>query len=110
MILVRWIINALVIMAVAYILAGVSSDNFWTALVAALVLAILNVILKPILLLLTLPITIVTLGLFALVVNGLVILFMAWLVPGIKVEGIWWAIAFGILVSIGNYVTAVKKW
>jgi putative membrane protein len=109
MVIIRWLVRALIIMAVAYILPGVSVGSFWVAMVAALVLALLNLLLRPILLLLTLPITIVTLGLFSLVINGLMVLLLTQLVSGFTVDGLWWAIIFSILVSLANYVMAVNK-
>jgi putative membrane protein len=68
----------------------------------AVVLAVLNVFVKPVLVILTIPITIVTLGLFLLVINTLVILLADWLVPGFQVDGFWWALVFSILLSLIN--------
>jgi putative membrane protein len=73
--ILRWFINALVILLIAEIVPGITISSFWTALIVAIILGIINVTLKPILLLLTLPITILTLGLFTLIINAL----MLWL-------------------------------
>lgn len=77
--LLRWIINALILMLIPYIVPGVSVESFFTALVVAVVLALVNTLIKPLLILFTLPINILTLGLFTLVINGL----LFWLVSAI---------------------------
>lgn len=110
MVLIRWFVRALIIMVAAYIIPGVFVGSFWVALVAALVLGLLNFLVRPVLLLLTLPITILTLGLFSLVINGLMIMLLGWLVPGFSVAGLWPAILFSIVISLANYLIAVKKW
>ncbi|MFW5705800.1 MAG: phage holin family protein, partial [Bacteroidota bacterium] len=75
----------------------------------ALVLAILNLILKPILVILTIPITIVTLGLFLLVINAVIALIASHIVPGFYIDGFWWAVAFSIIVSILNYLINIEN-
>jgi putative membrane protein len=82
--------------------------NFWTALVLALVLGILNVLIKPLLVVLTLPITLVTFGLFLLVINALMVLFASHLVPGFTVDGFWWALLFSMVVSLINLILPKK--
>jgi putative membrane protein len=101
-ILINWIISAMVIFIVAYILPGVHVLNFVSALAVALVLGILNAFIKPVLLILTLPITILTLGLFALILNAVLILVVGMVVPGFKVDGFLWAFIFGIVLSVAN--------
>lgn len=86
-ILIRWVINAVVLLGIAYIVPGIVVGSFYNALIVAVVLAIINLILKPILVLLTLPINIITLGLFTLVINALLFWFAATLVKGFYVEG-----------------------
>jgi putative membrane protein len=98
--IVRILITALVAYGLTYILSGIHIDQFTTALLLAVVLAILNAIVKPILIILTLPITIVTLGLFLFVINALIILLGSKLVDGFKVDGFWWALLFSILLSV----------
>src|SRR5258708_22122702 len=100
--LINWIVSALAILASAYLLPGVHVARFTAALVAAVVLGIINAVLKPILLILTLPINILTLGLFTLVINAVVILLAANLVPGFNVDGFWWALIFSVVLSIIN--------
>lgn len=101
----RFIINLLVTAVAVYILSRllephVSINSFTTAIIFALVLAILNAIVKPLLIILTLPITIITLGLFLLIINALIILLAAKFVSGIHVEGLLWAIIFSLLLSL----------
>ena len=98
--LIRILITALAAFGLSYILSGVHIDSFITALVFALVLAILNALIKPILIILTLPITIVTLGLFLFVINALIILLCSKMVSGFSVDGFWWALLFSVLLSI----------
>jgi len=109
--LIRIIISALVAFGLSYILKGVHIDGFITALIVALVLAILNALVKPILILLTLPITIITLGLFLFVINALIILLCDKLIDGFSVDGFWWALLFSILLSIVSSIlySAGKK-
>lgn len=101
-ILISWIVSALAILASAYVLPGVHVASFTTALVAALVLGIINAFIKPVLIFLTLPITILTLGLFTFVINAFVIILAANLVPGFSVDSFWWALLFSIVLSVIN--------
>ncbi|WP_339755779.1 phage holin family protein [uncultured Winogradskyella sp.] len=99
-ILLKLLLNAIAVFVLAKILNGVYVDNYITALIVAVVLSVLNVLVKPILIILTLPVTIVTLGLFLFVVNALIILLADKLIYGFNVDGIWIAILFSILLSI----------
>lgn len=109
-ILIRWIVSALVILAAAYLLPGVHVLDFVTALVIAIVLGVINAILRPILVILTLPITIITFGLFLLVINALLIMLTTYIVPGFRVDSFWWALLFGLIVSIFNaFVSMLAK-
>ena len=98
--LIRWLTGALAIMAAAYVLPGIKVDSFLTALVLAVVLGILNAVLKPILFFFTLPITILTLGLFTFVLNAVKVLLASHFVTGFVVDGFWWALVFSIVLSI----------
>ena len=98
--LLRLLISGLIAYVLSKILSGVHIANITTAIIFALVLACLNAIIKPILVLLTLPITIVTLGLFLFVINAAIILLAAKLMDGIKIDGFWWALLFSIILSI----------
>lgn len=97
---IKFIVLGLLVLLGAYLLPGVVVNGFGTALLVALVLAILNVLVKPILIILTIPITIVTLGLFLLVINALIILLTDYLVPGFEVAGFWWALVYSLLLSV----------
>lgn len=103
-ILINWLISALVILAISYILPGVHVTSFVAAAVAALVLGVLNAVIKPILIILTLPITILTLGLFTLVINAVLVMATSMVVPGFVVTNFLWALAFGLILSIVNGV------
>lgn len=100
MLIVVWILNAVALLAVAYLVPGIVVASFGSAMIAALVLGLLNALVKPVLILLTLPITIVTLGLFLLVLNALVFWFAGSVLKGFQVEGFWWAVLGAILYSI----------
>lgn len=102
--LIRLILSAIAVLICTYILPGADVDGFLTAIVVAGVLAILNIFLKPILVILTIPITFVTLGLFLLVINTILVLLVDWLVPGFTLDNFWWALVFSILLSFINSV------
>lgn len=87
-----------------YVLSGVHIDDIKTAALFALILAILNVIVKPVLVILTIPVTIFTLGLFLLVINAFMILAADYFLDGVKIDGFWWAFLFSILLSIGSSI------
>ncbi len=95
-----WILNAVALLVVAYILPGITVASFGSALIAALVLGLLNMLVKPVLVLLTLPITIVTLGLFLVVLNALLFWLAGSILRGFQVGGFWWAVGGAILYSI----------
>lgn len=101
--LISWLVSALVIIVAAYLLPGVHVKSFTAALVAALVIGIINAFLKPFLLILTLPVNIFTFGLFTLVTNALLIMLASAVVPGFIVDSFWWALLFGIALSIINW-------
>jgi len=100
--LINWIIAALAVAITAYILPGVAVQGAVAALVAALVLGVANAVLKPLLLVLTLPITIVTLGLFTLVINAALVLLASAAVPGFTVASFWWAVLFSVVLALVN--------
>jgi len=99
MTLIHWLVSAIAILIAAYLVPGVQV-TLVGALVLAIVLGIINVFFKPIIHLLTLPINIVTLGIFSLIVNALLIMLAAMLVPGFHVNGFWAAFFFSIVVSL----------
>ena len=98
--LVVWLINAVALVAVSYLMPSVQITSFGAALIAALVLSIVNTIIRPILVLLTLPVTILTLGLFIFIINGLLFLGVAHLLEGFQVAGFWPAVLAAIVYSL----------
>lgn len=104
--IVRFLLSGLAVLLTAYLLPGVHVDHYGYALLAALLISLANLIVKPILVILTIPITIVTLGLFLLVINAAIILLVESLVPGFAVDGFWWALAFSLILSVFNSMIA----
>ncbi len=102
--LLRWGLNALALMALPYLFSSIRIEDFWTALLVALVLGLINALVRPILFLLTLPITVLTLGLFIFVLNGLLFWLVANLVPGFSVGGFWPALGGALVYSIISWV------
>lgn len=104
MIFLKWLISAVAIMITSYLLPGVALTGFWAAVWVALFLGLVNTFIKPLLILLTLPINILTLGLFTLVINALLILLASSVIDGFSVGGFWVAFLFGIILSLFNYL------
>jgi putative membrane protein len=102
--LAQLIISALAVVIASFLFKGVHVDSVFTAIVVAAVLAVLNALIKPILIVLTIPITIVTLGLFLLVINAAMILLAGEIVPGFHVSGFWTAFFFSIILTLINSV------
>lgn len=101
--LIRILLSGLTVFIASYILPGVHVDTFVTAIIVGVVLGIVNTFLKPVLVILTLPITVVTLGLFYFVINALLILLVAQIVPGFTVDGFLWALAFSFVISLVSW-------
>lgn len=99
-ILLVWILNAVALWLVTLVLPGVRVDDELSALIAAIVLGLVNAVIKPVLVILTLPATVLTLGLFLLVLNGLLFWGVASLLPGFHVDGFWWGVGGALLYSI----------
>lgn len=104
--LIGWAINALVLLVLPYLLPGVQLRGFGSALIVALVLGLLNTLIRPILLVLTLPINVLTLGLFTLVINGLMFWLAARLVGGFEVAGFWWAVIGALVYSLVSWAVS----
>ena len=102
--LIVWLINALALLAVSYLMPSVQVTSFGAALAAALVLGLVNAFIRPVLVVLTLPVTLLTLGLFIFVINGLLFLGVANLLEGFYVAGFWPAIFGAILFSLVSWV------
>ena len=100
--IIRFLLTGLAVLLTAYLLPGVHVENYSYALLVAVVLSIANVLVKPILIIFTIPLTVLTLGLFLLVINALIILIVDYFVPGFNVDGFWWALAFSLILSVFN--------
>ncbi|WP_370173828.1 phage holin family protein [Leeuwenhoekiella palythoae] len=98
--LIKLLLTALAVIILGYLLPGVGVTSFFTAFIVAVVIALLRLIVKPILVILTLPITIVTFGIFLLFINAIIILIADYFVGGFAVDGIWWALIFSLLLSL----------
>ena len=94
------VINAIAVLLAAYIVPGVMVDSFLTSVLVAVVLGLLNAVVKPILVVLTLPVNILTLGLFSLIINVIILYLAAAVVPGFRIDGFWAALLFSIILSI----------
>jgi putative membrane protein len=99
-----WLINAVALFALPYVFPWVQVDTFWTALVAALVLGLINTLIRPLLVLLTLPVTIVTLGLFIFVINGLLFWLVGSFIDGFHVSGFWSGVFGAIVYSLISWL------
>lgn len=98
--LLKIVIIAAISYGLAHVLSGVHVTDFWTAIIFAVVLAVLNVFAKPILILLTLPVTLITLGLFLFVINALIVLLASKFVEGFSIDSFWWGLLFSLLLSL----------
>lgn len=104
------LINAVAVFVTARLLPGVTLDGFSTAIVITIVLAIVNTFIKPILVLLTLPINIMTLGLFMFIVNAIIIILVDNLVSGFSVQSFGWALMFSLILSlVGSFLNSIAK-
>ena len=102
--LFKTLITTFAVVITSYLLGGVTVDDFVAALVVAFVLGVLNMVLKPLLIILTIPVTIMSFGLFLLVINAFIIQLSAYVVPGFEVRSFWWALLFGIILSLVRWV------
>lgn len=101
-IIITLILNTIAVFVTSSILPGIRLDGWTSALILAVVLGVINAFIRPILLILTLPINILTLGLFTFVIMGLMVLLASAIVPGFHVDGFWWAVAFAIILAVVN--------
>jgi putative membrane protein len=98
--ILRVLLTALAVVILSKVLPHVSVDSYLTAIIVAIVLGLLNFLVKPILVILTLPVTIITFGLFLLIINAVIILLADYFITGFSVDGIWWALLFSLLLSL----------
>ena len=104
MLLTRWLVITSVILLASSLLSGIRVDSLLTAVMAAAVLGLINVFLRPILLILTLPLTILTLGIFAFILNALMLLLVSYFVPGFDVDGFFWAFLGALIISVVSWI------
>ncbi|PKO91053.1 MAG: hypothetical protein CVU15_11665 [Betaproteobacteria bacterium HGW-Betaproteobacteria-1] len=104
LLLLVWILNALALLAVAYLMPSIEVSGFMSALIAAAVIGLVNVLIRPVLILLTLPVTVLTLGLFILVINGLLFYFVGHVLEGFHVQSLLSGIIGAILYSIISWL------
>lgn len=97
--ILRLLLSALAVVILSKVLPNVEVDSYMTAIIVAVALSLLNFIVRPILVILTLPVTIVTFGLFLLVINAAIILLANKIIDGFTVNGFWWALLFSLLLS-----------
>jgi putative membrane protein len=102
--MIRWLFLTVAILIAAHLIQGVEVKGFWSAFFAAAILGVLNALFRPILILLTLPITILTLGLFTFVINAVLILMVSGVVGGFEVHGFWSALLGSLVISIVSWV------
>ena len=105
--IIRFLVSTIAILITAYILPGVHLNGIITALVLAVVLGVINIFLRPVIIFLTLPISVMTLGLFTLFINGALVMLASYIVPGFTVANFWWALLFSIVVTLINYVLQI---
>lgn len=109
-ILLNLLVSSIAVFVTAYILPGIKVNDFFTAIVVAIVLGVINAFLKPVLIILTLPINVLTLGLFTFVINALLIMLTSFLVPGFYVANFWWAILFSLVVSlVSSFLNSLSR-
>jgi putative membrane protein len=102
--LLKWLVNAMALFVVVNVVAGISVERWQTLLVGALALGLLNAFFRPILMLLTLPINVLTLGLFTLIINGLIFYLAAWMIKGFYVAGFWNAFVAALVFSVVSFL------
>ncbi len=105
MLLLRWLVSALAFLALPYIVPGISVASFWTALVLALLWGLVGVTVKPLLLILTLPINLLTFGIFTFIINGFLLWLLGGIVQGFAVSGFWMAVLGAIVLSVIHMLT-----
>lgn len=100
MVLVRWICFALAIIFTAWLIPGIEVSSFWSAMLAGVIIALINAFIKPLIQIITLPINIVTIGLFSLVINALLFMLAGWITPGLEVQGFLSALLGSVVLSL----------
>ena len=106
--LLKILLTAVIVVITAYILPGIHINDFLTAIIVAFILAILNGLVKPLLIIFTIPVTIITFGLFLFVIDAIIILMAGSFVSGFFVDGFWWALLFSLIMSLFSYLFGIK--
>ncbi len=104
--IIRFLLSGVAVMLTAYLLPGTHVEDYWAALLVAVLVSFSNTIIRPVLVFFTFPITIVTLGLFLLVINAAIILMVDYFVDSFYVDGFWWALVFSLVLSVFNSLFA----
>ncbi len=104
--IVKWIVYALAIIFTAWLIPGISVANFWSAMLACVVIAIINVFVKPVIKFISLPINILTVGLFSLVINALLLMLAGWITPGLHVDGFLSALLGSLILSVCSVIVS----
>jgi len=108
--ILRWLLNTFILMLVAYIVPGIGFASFWSALITSAVFGLINAIIRPLMIILTLPINILTLGLFTLIINALMFWLASTIVKGFDVANFaaafWGALAYWVIITIINFIFA----
>jgi len=102
--LIRWLVLTIGVMLTAYLIEGITVSGFFAAFFAAALLGVLNAFFRPILLILTLPLTILTLGLFTFVINAILLMMVSGVIPGFEVHGFWSAVLGALLISLVSWL------
>ena len=102
--IIKWLSYSAIIYFTCWFLPGISVESFWTAAVTAIILALVNNFVKPFLILITLPVTALTLGFFLFAINALMLMLVSSMIDGFVVAGFWWAMLFSIVLSIISYI------
>ncbi|KKS54142.1 MAG: hypothetical protein UV20_C0040G0013 [Candidatus Magasanikbacteria bacterium GW2011_GWA2_42_32] len=105
--LLKWLISSLAIMLIGWLIPGVGIASWWTALWLVVLLGLINITLKPLLIVLTLPINLLTLGLFTFVINAVLIMFASSIVKGFSISGFLTALVFSLILSLFNYIISI---
>jgi putative membrane protein len=105
--IIKWLINSLAVFAAGYLVHGIHISDFWSGVIAAALLGIVNAFIRPVLIILTLPLSVLTLGLFTLVINALMLKLVSWAVAGFAVEGFWAAFWGAIVISLVSWFISI---
>jgi putative membrane protein len=106
--IINILLSAVAVLVGSYLLPGIEIDSFWVAIIVAIVISLINTFVKPILIVLTIPVTFLTFGLFLFVIDAIVILLAGNLISGFKVDGFWPALVFSIVLSILTWILLPK--